>query len=109
MPGLLAFSPIVRWAALEPQMGRKQASSPEGKFARVFMAGGSQAVRQPPEFHFDTDRVAIQREGANVILSPPYKDWADFARAPKAGADFVAAMEERRRDLLPLEKREPFD
>ncbi len=91
-------------------MGRKQASSPERKFARVFMTGRSQAVRLPQEFRFDTDRVAIRREGANVILSPPYKDWADYlARAPKAGEDFVAAIEERRRDLLPLEEREQFD
>ena len=95
---------------MEPQMRRKQASSPERKFARVFMTGRSQAVRLPQEFRFDTDRVAIRREGPNVILSPPYKDWADYlARAPKAGEDFVAAIEERRRDLLPLEEREPFD
>ena len=107
IPSLLRFS---HWTALEPQMGRKHAFSPERKFARVFMTGGSQAVRLPQEFRFETDRVAIRREGANVILSPPYKDWADyFARAPKAGEDFVAAIEERRRDLLPLEEREPFD
>ena len=91
-------------------MGSKQPPSPGRKFARVFMTGRSQAVRLPQEFRFDTDRVAIRREGANVILSPPYKDWTDyFARAPKVGEDFVAVMEERRRDLLPLEEREPFD
>ena len=91
-------------------MERKRAASPKRKFARIFMTGRSQAVRLPQEFRFDTDRVAIRREGANVILSPPYKDWADYlARAPKAEADFVAAIEERRRDPLPLEEREPFD
>ena len=39
-----------------------------------------------------------------------YKDWADyFERAPRATEDFVEAIAERRRDLLPLEERVPFD
>jgi len=67
-------------------------------------------LTHPQEFRSATDRVAIRREGANVILSPPYKDWADYLeRAPKVGEDFVAAMEELRRDSLPLEERAPFD
>ena len=79
-------------------MGRKQASSPspERKFARVFMTGRSQAVRLPQEFRFETDRVAIRREGANVILSPPYKDWADYlARA--SGSSSLTSYKMRRR------------
>lgn len=91
-------------------MGNKQASFPQRRFARVFVTGRSQAVRLPREFRFDTDRVAIRREGANVILSPPYQDWADYLeRAPKVGDDFAAAVEELRRTPLPLEEREPFD
>ena len=35
-------------------------------FARIFMNGRSQAVRLPREFRFDTDKVAIRREGRNV-------------------------------------------
>ncbi len=91
-------------------MERKNTTLPERKFARVFMTGNSQAVRLPREFRFKTDRVAIRREGGNVILSPPYKDWADyFETAPRIGDDFVAAMEEMRRNPLPLEERETFD
>ena len=42
--------------------------------------------------------------GMRCQSSPAYKDWADyFERAPRATDDFVAAIEERRRDLLPLE------
>ena len=42
--------------------------------------------------------------------SPAYKDWADyFERAPRATEDFMAAAAERRRDLLRLEERVPFD
>ena len=79
-------------------------------FARIFMNGRSQAVRLPREFRFDTDKVAIRREGRNVILSPPYTDWDDYFRnAPRVGEDFVAAMDELRRNPLPLEDREPFD
>ena len=88
----------------------KDATLPERKFARVFMTGNSQAVRLPQEFRFNTDKVAIRREGGNVILSPPYRDWADyFERAPRVGEDFVAVMEEMRRNPLPLEERESFD
>ena len=91
-------------------MKRKDAILPERKFARVFMTGNSQAVRLPQEFRFNTDKVAIRREGGNVILSPPYEDWADyFERAPRVGEDFVAKMEEMRRNPLPLEERESFD
>ena len=83
---------------------------PMRKFARVFMNGRSQAVRLPREFRFDTDRVGIRREGCNVILSPLYADWNDyFANAPRVRDDFVEAMAGARRDLMPLEDREPLD
>ena len=79
-------------------------------FARIFMNGRSQAVRLPREFRFDTDKVAIRREGRNVILSPPYADWDDYLRnAPRVGEDFVAAMDELRQTPLPPEDRESFD
>ncbi|MXX28676.1 MAG: AbrB/MazE/SpoVT family DNA-binding domain-containing protein [Gammaproteobacteria bacterium] len=80
------------------------------KTARIFMNGRSQAVRLPKEFRFDTDRVAIRREGDNVILSPVYEDWDDYLEnAPSAGADFAAAVAEARSSLLPLESRERFE
>ena len=48
--------------------------------------------------------------GARRKSSRAYKDWADyFERAPRVTDDFVAAIKERRRDLLPLEERVPFD
>ena len=95
---------------VKSKVKRKDATLPERKFARVFMTGNSQAVRLPQEFRFHTDKVAIRREGGNVILSPPYGDWADyFERAPRVGEDFVATMKEMRRNPLPLEERESFD
>ena len=70
------------------------------------MNGGSQAVRLPKGFRFNADRVAIRREGASVILSPIYEDWADYLEnAPSAGEDFAAAVAEARSSLLPLESR----
>ncbi len=87
----------------------KYAGSAPPAFARVFMNGRSQAVRLPREFRFDTDMVAVRREGRNVILSPLYTDWDNYLRnAPRVGEDFVAAMDELRRNPLPLEDREPF-
>ena len=100
-------------------MGREQAKRPEGQggtktpkpaFARVFVTGNAQAVRLPREFRFNVDRVAIRREGDSVVLSPPYRDWADyFENAPRAGDDFRAAVTEMRGNPLSFEEREPLD
>ena len=74
--------------------------------ARIFTNGGSQAVRLPKEFRFDTDRVAIRQEGCSVILSPIYEDWNDYLEnAPSVGADFVSAVDEARNSLLPPKTR----
>ena len=79
-------------------------------FALVFMTGNSQAVRLPREFRFNVDRVAIRREGDSVILSPPYRDWADYFRnAPRVGDDFQDAVAEMRGSSLPLKDRTPLD
>ena len=100
-------------------MGQKQARGAEGQggtkvpksaFARVFVTGNAQAVRLPREFRFNVDRVAIRREGDSVVLSPPYRDWADyFENAPRAGDDFRAAVTEMRGNPLSFEEREPLD
>ena len=80
------------------------------KTARVFMNGRSQAVRLPKEFRFDTDRVAIRREGRHVVLSPIFNDWDDYFRnSTPLPDDFEAATPELRKGELPLEEREPFD
>ena len=80
------------------------------KTARVFMNGRSQAVRLPKEFRFDTDRVAIWREGRCVVLSPMFKDWDDYLEnGTRFTDDFFEAMQELRDTHLPIEDREPFD
>ena len=79
------LTPIVSPLRLRKRtkMKRKTAPIPERKPARVFMAGNSQTVRLQ-EFRFNTDRVAIRREGGNVVLSTPCEDWADYVeRAPR--------------------------
>lgn len=43
------------------------------KTAKLFMTGGSQAVRLPKEFRFDGDAVSIRREGKAVILEAKAK------------------------------------
>ena len=93
---------------------RTKAQAPRGveprKVARVFMNGRSQAVRLPKEFRFDTDRVAIRREGRHVVLSPMFEDWEDYFRnSTPLSDDFEAATPEMRKGELPLEEREPFD
>ena len=50
--------------------------------AKLFMTGGSQAVRLPAEFRFDGDQVYATRDEVtgDVILSnrPGAKAWRDF-------------------------------
>ena len=78
--------------------------------ARVFTAGQLQAVLLPKEFRFDTDRVAIRREGRHVVLSPMFRDWDDYLENSAPLPDDVEAiLEEMRKEELPLEEREPFD
>ncbi|KAI3603013.1 antitoxin [Cupriavidus necator] len=62
------------------------------EFAKVFRHGGSQAVRLPKDYRFDSAEVRIRRHGAAVILEPVPQDWAWLA--PLVGpvdADFESA------------------
>ncbi len=56
-------------------------SLPTRKSAKLFTTGGSQAVRLPAEFRFDTDKVYVRRDArtGDVILSAePRASWAEF-------------------------------
>ncbi|QTO22461.1 antitoxin [Burkholderia seminalis] len=60
--------------------------------AKIFKHGGSQDVRLPRDFRFDTAEVRIRRHGASVVLEPVPHDWAWLT--PLIGpvdADFEAA------------------
>ena len=80
------------------------------KTARIFMNGGSQAVRLPAEFRFDVSEVYVRRDprtGDVVLSSRPAKSWANFfaLRDKHAGVvpdDFLAD-----RSVTPQE-RDPF-
>ena len=72
--GSEAMSSPARNVKTNPRPGPK----PRKDRARVHERAGSQAVRLPKEFRFDTDRVAIWREGRHVVLSPMFKDWDDY-------------------------------
>lgn len=56
--------------------------------AKLFMHGGSQAVRLPKAFRFEGKEVRIHRDGDRVILEPA------TARAPRT-AEEVQAMFDR--------------
>lgn len=44
------------------------------KLAKLFVNGGSQAVRLPLEFRFPGDRVRVTRYGRGVLLEPVTAD-----------------------------------
>lgn len=86
------------------------ASVAERHVGRVLEDREAQAIRLPPEFRFGTDRVAIRRDGANLVVSPLYEDWEDYLReAPRATDDLLEATAELRRESTPLEERETLD
>ena len=43
--------------------------------AKVFMHGGSQAVRLPKAFRFEGEEVEVHREGDRVVLTPVRNRW----------------------------------
>ena len=74
------------------------------KTTKVFVNGGSQAVRIPAEFRFDTDEVSVERDGDALVLRPVRHDWATFFADPEvAPEDFLADRAD-----APPQKREPL-
>ena len=49
--------------------------------AKVFTNGGSQAVRLPKDFRFDTDEVNVNRIGKIVIFVPKENRWAGLLQS----------------------------
>ena len=58
--------------------------------AKLFMNGGSQAVRLPKRYRFEgQDEVVISRDGRRVILEPCRPAWtAAFMELAGAASDF---------------------
>jgi antitoxin VapB len=58
--------------------------------AKIFMSGGSQAVRLPRKYRFpDQEEVRILREGHRVILEPVRKEWSEkFLSLAGSAPDF---------------------
>jgi antitoxin VapB len=76
--------------------------------AKLFVNGGSQAVRLPAEFRFDGDEVDVRRDAVtgDVILSKPRASWDDYfawAATLNLPADFMATREQPTDDV-----RDPF-
>lgn len=83
--------------------------------AKIFINGGSQAVRLPAEFRFADEQVYVRRDEAtgDVILSSrPAKSWAEFmALRDSLGAVSHAKtfMAERPMNQPGSVLRDPFD
>ncbi len=80
-----------------------------GSISRVFMNGNSQAVRIPQEFRLDTTRVEITRnEEGDLIIHPIAADRGKALLDALDGfdAEFVAILEEDRREQPEMQDRE---
>lgn len=51
------------------------------KTAKIFKHGNSQAVRLPKEFRFNSEEVAIKKQGTSVVLLPLHCDYAAIIKA----------------------------
>ena len=74
------------------------------KKAKLFQNGGSQAIRLPAEFRFQTDEVQIEKVGNTLVIRPVKTTWDDFFSDPvTAPDDFLADRGDE-----PPQKRELF-
>ncbi len=76
---------------------------------RVFMNGNSQAVRIPQEFRLQANRVEISRnEHGDLVLRPIVAERGAVLLEALEGFDddFVAALEQDRKDRPPVQDRE---
>jgi len=69
----------------------------EPRTAKVFMSGGSQAVRLPAEYRVDTTEVLIERIGQSLLITPKRRGgWEEFFGRPSAvPADFLVDRDDR--------------
>lgn len=76
--------------------------------AKVFQNGGSQAVRLPAEFRFDSAEVYVRRDAAtgDVILSKRPADWEAFLALAVPTPDTQDFLSDRHDP--PAESRELF-
>ncbi len=73
--------------------------------AKIFINGGSQAVRLPKECRFDTDEVYANRIGNVVMLIPKDDPWASFEAGMQMFSDDV--FQEGRPYLIDPEREAP--
>jgi antitoxin VapB len=73
--------------------------------AKLFMHGGSQAVRLPKAFRFEGAEVEVRRDGDRVVLAPLHA--AFLPRTPEDRAAFWARIDAiRGAELMPYPPRE---
>ena len=79
--------------------------------AKLFITGGSQAVRLPAEFRFEGDEVDIRRDSmtGDVVLSKSIASWEeyfDWVRTLELPRDFLEERTQPEDDLSnPLPRR----
>jgi len=79
--------------------------------SRVFMNGNSQAVRIPQEFRLVVNRVEITRNSAGDLVIHPLPDdrgQAFLEALADFDDEFIALLENDRREQAPVQEREPL-
>ncbi len=73
--------------------------------AKVFMNGGSQAVRLPKSCRVKGDEVNIQRIGSITLIIPKDQKWDSMLRSLDLFTDDFMTD---RGDLIEIDRREPL-
>ncbi|MDE6725660.1 MAG: type II toxin-antitoxin system VapB family antitoxin [Ruminiclostridium sp.] len=64
--------------------------------AKVFVNGGSQAVRLPKQFRFSDDEIYVKKIGDSILLVPKDKLWETFLEGVDGFTeDYFEAVEDR--------------
>ena len=71
--------------------------------AKIFTNGGSQAVRLPKNYRFDTDEVMVNQVGNVVMLIPKDDRWQSVLESLNM---FTDDFLKEKIESLPLEERE---
>jgi len=75
------------------------------KTAKLFMNGGSQAVRLPKECRFAENEVYIQKVGSCILITPKNLSWETFLSGVNGFTDdYFDAVQENHDSELPSER-----
>jgi len=73
--------------------------------AKVFINGGSQAIRLPRKYRVEGDMVGVKRIGNIIMLYPLDSAWDNFMASPRISEDVEEAIYSVRKEDPPSQRQ----